>query len=120
MNENNDHSEYIKDLIKNAPAFDPTAHPLHMFAENHPEHPDVYDDNPLDEAMFDRAFDGEWLTFAQRMMLAMDDVCYQRSFDPELNPLNDQELQTVARGWAIDAEDFLHVLSDMRSFTEPL
>jgi hypothetical protein len=118
--DDNEHREYIEELMRNAPHFDPTEHPLHTFATNHPECPDVYNDEPLTEDMFEAAFDGEWLRFSERMMLAMDDVCYQRSFDPELAPLNDHELQIVARGWSIDAEDYLCVLDDIRSFTEPL
>lgn len=122
MNENDDinYREYIDELMRNAPQFDPTAHPLHTFAMNHPEHPDVYEDAPLTEDMFDKAFDGEWLIFSERMMLAMDEVCYQREFDPELAPLPDTQLQIVARYWSIDAEDYLHVLADMRAFTDPL
>lgn len=119
-NDNNPTPEEIAEMIRNAPRFDPTEHPLHIFATNHPEFPDVYNDEPLDMEMFDRAFDGEWLIFSERMMLAMDEVCYQRSFDPELAPLSDSELQIIARYWATDAEDYLMVLDDMRSFTEPL
>lgn len=122
MNENDNTNDraYIEELLRNASQFDPTTHPLHTFAVNHPEHPDVYLDTPLTEEMFDKAFDGVWLRFSERMMLAMEEVCYQREFDPELAPLSDTELQILARYWSIDPEDYLHVLGDMRAFTEPL
>ena len=97
--------------------YDYESHPLWTFSQNHPEKPDVCHDDALRIEMFDEAFDGEWLVFAERMMLAMDDCCYQRTFSPEYD-ITAQEVAIIARGWAITVDDYLMVLNDMMMFLD--
>ena len=82
---------------------DYTQHPMYGFMRNHPEHPDVFDDEPLTEDRFDGVFDGDFLSFQWRVMLCVSAICDENDKDYYFR-IERKALNRILSDWSLEGD----------------
>lgn len=108
-----------KGIVRYLHMDDYTQHPMWGFSQNHPERPDVLDEEPLTLDLLDRAFDGEVLSFQYRAMLCVSAICDENEKDYFFR-IEREALNTIITNWSLDKLDRWHLQEDVMLLAEPV